>query len=258
MAIEIQDWTKQIEDLDVLGLDRLHETYSEMLATAHDIKFQVPDELLVQTDDDAELRRVIAELHPMIVEHAAVSSRESAGEPDDNESSTSPEKAPPKKERKKTTTIAKKKAAARSEGAETAEETTAPAPTPSPKNPAKTAAKKGTSERKSDQMSAAKKTKATKKTATKKTTKTAGKATKKSAKTAASNARTPVRAGKFAPDATIHVKLKENPARAGTGRFDRVANLMKHDGKTVEQFLKSGGARGTLNFSVAQGWITVK
>lgn len=246
MAIEIKDWTKQIEDLQIMGVDQLHETYSEMLATAHDIRFEVPDELLVETEDDVVLRDVISKLHPMIVQFASENSRESAD-------SQEPEREPA---RGKKTAAARKsqkkdKESVDSSQSENSDEST------NPTNRARPASKKGQStksEKESTKMSAAKKTakKApAKKAASKKTA-------KGSAKKASANARTPVASAKFRGDAVITVKLKENPARAGTGRHERVANLMKHNGKTVDQFLKSGGKRGTLNFSAAEGWITIK
>lgn len=232
MAIEIKDWTKQIEDLSILGLEQLHEVYSEMLATAHDIGYVVPDEQLVETDDDTKLREVIEALHPEIVKFAAENSRDSA---DKGAKKTA---APKAQKKPRAATTAKKKAAA------------------SPKKPAKPVEQKGeedVDQKASTTMASAKRTT---KTPAKKAKKAPAKKTAK--KASATNARTPVGRSKFKPEAVINVKLKENPARAGTGRFDRVANLMKHNGKTVEQFLKSGGKTGTLNYSAAQGWITVK
>ena len=99
----------------------------------------------------------------------------------------------------------------------------------------------------------------------KKTAKKAAKGAKKAApakkagKAAKDNARTPVARSKFSEKATIKVLTpgKENPTRAGTGRHARVANLIKHDGKLVSEFLKKGGKTGTLNYSIEQGWVKV-
>jgi hypothetical protein len=240
MAIEIKDWTKQIEDLSILGLEQLHEVYSEMLATAHDIGYVVPDEQLVETDDDTKLREVIEVLHPEIVKFAAENSREPTEKTADKGAKKTAASKEKKVQKKPATGAAKKAAPV------------------SPKKPAKPAAQKGDNDvdhvdqKESTNMASAKKT-------TKAPAKKAKKApAKKAAKKASDNARTPVGRSKFKPEATINVKLKENPTKAGTGRFDRVANLMKHNGKTVEQFLKSGGKTGTLSYSVAQGWITIK
>lgn len=235
MTIEIKDWTKQIEDLKVMGLDQLHETYSEMLATAHDIGYKVPDDQLVETDDDNVLRAVIEKLHPAIVDYAATAER-----PTETAQPTRAKKAP-RAAKKAATTVkasATKKVASKS-----------------PKKQAKDAEQKGEDVKESTNMA----TNTAKKTAKKATAKKAAKGAKKGAtKKAAANARTPVARSKFKPEATINVKIKENPAREGSGRHDRIQNLMKHNGKTVEQFLKSGGKSGTLNYSVEQGWITVK
>lgn len=228
MPIEIKDWTKQIDDLHVLGLEQLHEVYSEMLATAHDIGYVVPDECLVETDDDTVLRSVIEKIHPEIVTFAEENTR-APKEP----------KVPAEKPARGGKKAAGEKPA-----------------TKAPKKPAKAAVQKEP-EQEDTTMNAKKKTT---KTPAKKAAKAPAKKVAKAAakKGSAANARTPVGRSKFKDDQVINVKLKDNPAKAGTGRYDRVANLIKHNGKTVGQFFKSGGKSGTLNYSVEQGWITIK
>lgn len=61
----------------------------------------------------------------------------------------------------------------------------------------------------------------------------------------------------FADNARIRVLVDENPAREGTGRFDRVKRIMRHDGKTVAEFVKHGGKLASLSFSVKKNWIKV-
>jgi hypothetical protein len=50
----------------------------------------------------------------------------------------------------------------------------------------------------------------------------------------------------------------ENPAREGSGRHERVARLIKFSGKTVEAYLKAGGASATLRNSIRLGLVLLK
>lgn len=88
--------------------------------------------------------------------------------------------------------------------------------------------------------------------------KTAKKTARRSgSKKAAKNARRP--ATKFADNAKIKVtyNAKEIPAREGTGRYQRLQLLLKHNGKTVEQFVEHDGRVATLSRAVANGWAKV-
>jgi hypothetical protein len=78
-------------------------------------------------------------------------------------------------------------------------------------------------------------------------------ASKKSAK----NARRP--ATKFAENAKIKTNFtaKEIPAREGTGRFERLQLVLKHNGKTVASFIEHGGQQATLGRAVAEKWVKV-
>jgi hypothetical protein len=67
----LKDWTKQIEDLPTMEITPLTELYTDMLATAHDIGYKVPDELLVETENPDELRKVIEPLDKGIKEFHA-------------------------------------------------------------------------------------------------------------------------------------------------------------------------------------------
>lgn len=222
----IKDWTMEIAGLEQMDIDPLTNLYSEMLATAHDIGYQVPDELLVETENPEELRKVIVPLHEGI-KTAHAEAKAAAKE-------TEAAKPPKKTVAKKAATKAPKKPAKSAEQKEAKKETTMT-------EAATTTAKK-----------AAPKKAAAKKAAPK------GKAAKKTSKKAsAANARTP--AGRYTGDEVITVKVKENPAREGTGKFDRMANLIKHNGKTVAAFLKTAlGKSSTLRNAVNAGWISVK
>jgi hypothetical protein len=75
------------------------------------------------------------------------------------------------------------------------------------------------------------------------------------AKKSTANART-----KFADSAKITVKFPDNviPAREETGRYERLALLKKHNGKTVASFVEHDGRLATLSRAVANGWASVR
>lgn len=60
----------------------------------------------------------------------------------------------------------------------------------------------------------------------------------------------------FATDAKITWLGKDNPARDGSGKHDRIENVRKHGGKTVATFL-SRGKHGTLGWCVKNGLAKV-
>jgi hypothetical protein len=80
---------------------------------------------------------------------------------------------------------------------------------------------------------------------------------KTSSKKSAKNARKP--AAKFADTAKIKTTFtgKEIPAREGTGRYERLQLVLKHNGKTVGSFVEHGGRLATLSRAKAQGWVKV-
>ena len=88
-----------------------------------------------------------------------------------------------------------------------------------------------------------------------KTTKTS--ARKSTSKKAAKNARRP--ATKFADTAKIKVTFPDGevPAREGTGRYERLMLVKKHNGKTVGSFVEHGGLQATLGRAVKEGWVKV-
>ena len=76
-------------------------------------------------------------------------------------------------------------------------------------------------------------------------------------KTSAKNARKP--ATKFAETAKIKTTFtaKEIPAREGTGRYERLQLVLKHNGKTVGSFVEHGGLQATLGRAAKEGWVKV-
>lgn len=212
----LKDWTKQIDGLPTMEITPLTELYTDMLATAHDIGYKVPDDLLVETESPDELRKVIEPLDKGIKEFHAEAA-----------------KAKPATEKKETVKKAISKKAA-------------------PKKPAEPAVQKGKKEK---TMAKAAKTVAEPKAAAKVAKKVAKK--KASKKAASSNARVGV--SRFTGDEKITVKVKENPAREGSGKFERLANLLKHNGKTVKTFLASKlGRSSTLHNASKAGYISIK
>lgn len=217
-----KDYKKAIEGVATMTIEQLHDLYSQMLATAHDIGYKVPDELLVETEDTEVLRKVIPPINDGLEKFVAEHDQPSG---DKTTSAKEPNTAPKKKAPAKKAAAVKPKADKSVASTESNVESTAK------KTTAKKAAKKG-----------------------------AAKGVKKGAsKAAKANARTPVARSKYSDKATIKVltKDKENPTRKGTGRFDRVANLFKYDGKLVKDFLAKGGKTGTLTYSIEQGWVKV-
>lgn len=230
MAKELKDWTKQIEGLAEMDLDGVTNLYSEMLATAHDIGYKVPDEQLIETEDPEQLKKVIPPLHQGILDFHSAKQAEAKQKAAAAKAAKTKKTAPTKADAAPKKSVAKK--------------------------PAKAAAQKDVS--KETEMATA--TTAKKAAAPKKAAKKAAKAPAKKAgkKAASANARTPA-AGRFTGTEVITVKFKEVPGRAGSGVHDRLANLAKYSGKTVDAFLKSSlGRTSTLHKAVKQGWITIK
>lgn len=249
---DLRDWSKELSGLSDMGTDETNELYAQMLATAHDIGFTVPDNLLIETENVEDVRKVIPDLHAGIVAHHEELKVQAAAKPKpakapratkEKAAATPPvtkstDKVPTERKTKKSTP---KKAAATADQKEPVEEESATMATT-----AKKTAKAGKAAGGGAKKGAAPKV-------------AAKKSAKGATKSAKDNARTPVVGrSKFDGDQKITIKIDANPAREGSGRFDRVANLMKHNGKTVEQFLKSGGKSATLIFAVNEGWAAVK
>lgn len=213
MLKPLKNWP--VSELKDMMDDKVHELYADMLATAHDIGYKVPDHELIETEKADDLRRVIPPLHEGLVAwHAANKNKKSA------------DKAPTKSEK-------------------------------APKKAVATTGQKGSKKSETTTMAT---TATAKKTTAAKPAKKAAKAAKKG-KAASANARTGVGTTRFSDDQVIKVTAKENPAREGTGAFDRIKNLFSYNGKTVGAWKKSKLALetgSTLATAARQGWVTVK
>jgi hypothetical protein len=235
---DIKDWSKAIEDLKIMDADAVLNLYSEMLATAHDLGYKVPDEQLIETEDADKLRAVIPPLHEGLVAFHATA------------------KAEAEKKAKATKAAPKKKPVV----ANAADKKTA-----SPKKPARTAKQKGEeTESKPMTTPTAKKAATPKKVAAKKAP--AKKVAKKAAKKAAAkNARTPAGGGNknpFGEKAVIKVLNKAPEVREGTERHKRVMAVLKYGNKKVADFYAGEkpplNRTDTLRFMEEQGWISIK
>jgi len=234
MTKEIKDWSKQISGLEQLGIDDTTGLYSEILATAHDVGYKVPDEQLIETEDADALKKVIPDLHKGLMKFHDAAKKEAAAK------ETATEKKPAAK---------KREAAPKTKTAKT------------PKKQATPAVQKEVVDKSKDANMATAKT--AKKAAAKPAKKTAKKAAPaKGKKTAAANARTPVSRNPFGDNAVIKVLNKDHGIKPGSQRGDRVAVVMKYNGKKVADFFAKEKApfnrTDTLRFLIDKGVITVK
>jgi membrane protein involved in colicin uptake len=237
----LKDWSKQIADLEITDDETVLALYSEMLATAHDIGYKVPDDQLIESEDPAKLKAAIPALHAGIIKaHAEAKKRpatefapttESAHSIKASELKGGKAKAKPKKEK-------------------------------APKKPAKSAVQKEPDEVESKTMATATAKKAAKKAPAKKAAKAApAKADKKAAK---ANARTAAGATRnpFGDNAVIKVLNKETGVSADSERGKRIAVVFKYNGKKVSDFFskeKSPMNRtDTLRFLIDRKFISVK
>lgn len=234
----LKDWSKEIDGIAELEDAAVLTVYSEMLATAHDIGYTVPDAQLIETEDAEAVRAVIPALHEGIVKaNAEVKAKSSA-----KEKASTAKPAPIKK---------KKTAAAKADTTSKDE--------PAPKKPARKAAQKDDKE---TAMATATKKTAKKAAPAKKAAKVAP--AKKGAKKAAkANARTPAGArNPFGETAVIKVLNKDTGIRADSERGKRVAVVFKYNGKKVADYFSKEQApynrTDTLRFLVDKGFISVK
>lgn len=254
---------------DDMSVEELHEHYSEMLATANDLGFRVPDELLVESDDAEILRGVCAKLDDGIT---AFRAGLDVGDDKSDEGMPAPEKPKvtrvggkkptAKKTTKKSATKptdsssrpsagTKKPVAKGAKPVVKAESTESTAkPKDSPEAPSKLS--------KSEESTMAKTAKKTAKKAApaKKTAEKAAPAKKTAKKADAAKAAKPKKSS-FPEKAKIHVLIKENPCRKGSPRAKRVDNIMAHHNKSVSSFVESGGKEASLRYSIDRGWIKV-
>lgn len=230
MTKELKDWSKSIEGLAEMGADDVIALYSEMLASAHDIGYKVPDAQLIETEDAEKLRGVIPALHTGLLKHNAEVQAEAKTK------KAAAEKKPAK-------AVAKKAAT----------------------KPAKSAEQKPPKTEKEPKMAkTAKKAAKAAAPAAKKAAKAAPVAKKaaKGAKKAAANARTGVARNPFGESAVIKVLNKETGVRADSERGKRIAAVFKYNNKKVSAFYEGEkppyNRTDTLRFLVDRKFISVK
>jgi outer membrane biosynthesis protein TonB len=218
----LKDWSKEITGLAAMEDAAVLVLYSDMLATAHDIGYAVPDAQLIETEDAAALRGVIPDLHAGIVKAHA-------------EAKTA--------EKEKKTLVTK------------------PAPVKkTPTKPTKKVVQKESKETTMAKTATAKKT-AKKAPAAKKAAKAGKKTAKKAAAKANARTAVGVR-NPFGENAVIKVLNKDTGIRADSERGKRVAVVLKYNGKKVADFYAKEQAPNnrtdTLRFLVDKGFISVK
>lgn len=242
---------------DDMSIEELHEHYSEMLATANDLGFKVPENLLVETEDAEKLREVCAKLDDGITAFRAGldvgdEKSEEGMPPAKNmpkvKKPTAPKPKKTAKENQPKTEKADKPVAKRAkpvvkgestEKTEKSEDTKSRAPSKEESTMSKTA-------KKTAKKAPAKKAAAKKSAPAKKTAKKAG----------AAKAPKPKKSS-FPEKAKISVLIKENPCRKGSPRAKRVDNILAHHNKSVASFVESGGKEASLRYSIDRGWIKV-
>ena len=217
---EIKPLPENLLDVDIGGLQNLH---SEMLATAHDVKYDPPDSVLVEIETAEQAKPILEEFHQGLQKHLAEMAEAEVKEPPKKKAAAkSPEKAA-KPETPQAAMARQKKARLERDAAQ-------------PKEPAKPGKK--------ESKKVAKKSVAKKAPAKKAAKKAAPKAAKAPAKS---------------DDRKITWIFKEDGvgAREGSERFERRKKLKASNGKTVEAYVKSGGSIATLNRAVADKLVKV-
>lgn len=229
---ELKDWTTSITGLDEMGPDDVVSLYSEMLASAHDTGYKVPDAQLIESEDAAAIAKVIPPLHEGLVKfHASAKAAADA-------KAAKEAKAPKAVKAKKTDEAA-------------------------PKNPVKKTAKKAAAPQKEEKTMAKVAKKAAKAPAAKKAAKAPAK--KAAKKAAAANARTGVGRNPFGEKAVIKVLpagKEKDIAKAGSERLKRIEIVKKYSGKKVADFYANEkppyNRTDTLRMMIDRGFIEVK
>jgi outer membrane biosynthesis protein TonB len=227
MAKELKDWSKSIDGLADMGADDVIALYSEMLASAHDLGYKVPDAQLIETEDAEKLRGVIPALHTGLVKYNAEAQAEAKTK------KAAAEKKPAKAVSKKAVT-----------------------------KPAKEAAQKPPAKEKEPKMAKTAKKAAKAAAPAKKAAKAPAKKAAKGAKKASANARTGVARNPFGENAVIKVLNKETGVRADSERGKRIAAVFKYANKKVSAFYEGEkppyNRTDTLRFLVDRKFISVK
>jgi hypothetical protein len=226
--------TKDLPDLSTMDLGGLQNLHSEMLATASDIGYEPPDDVLVELTGVEQAVPLLGRMHEGIRAHVAasadtgkkpVASDEGPSETTEVKKTSKKKAAKPAKNNEST-----QEAMARQRAAREARDAATPATTKvAKKAKEKTVAKK-----------AAKK-----------------KVAKKAAKKSGNGAVT--RAPKIDENKKISwiFKGEGNGARPDTERWERRERLRKANGKTVKTYLAGGGSVATLNRAIADKAVSV-
>lgn len=202
-------------------LEQLQETHSEMLATAHDLGLELPTELTLDFTDAGAGAAICSNIDALIRAHRE--GREVLAGDDDKGHNDESSSAPKKPKRASSSQKKAKKPADKKSAGTNTEEKTDVAKSPAKKSAAKKAAKKKSTANARTKAGGSGKQRAT-----------------------------------FAEDAKITATGKENPSSLDSGKGQRIANVLKHNGKTVKTYLSTGkGKRGTLGWCVANGLVKV-
>lgn len=210
------------------NLEQLQETHSEMLATAADLGLELPEELKADFTEVQAGQTILSALDTLIREHLGKGLANDDKKGQSASALPKPKKSASAKTTKKPSAKTIKKSPSAKEPADTAAE---PADVDPPEQESTVAAKKPS-------------TKAKK-----------GTSKKASSKAATANART---RSSFDEKSKIVKTGKENPAREKSGKYNRIDNVLKHNGKTVGLYLGAGkGKTGTLSACVKLGLVKV-
>jgi hypothetical protein len=212
-------WPVTTGEDDKMTLEQLKEKHSEMLQTAIDIGFKPKPEHAADFDSVDSGAAICKGLDMAIKTFREQQKAEAASKKDLATGSEKSNKEP---------------GAGSTTAAETPTKPVRARTAPAKKTAKKPAAKKAAAPAEKQEKTVAKKAAAKK---------TAKKSAKKTAKKGAGNGAT---RASFNGDAKITVLVSENPMRKGSGRFDRVAKVLKSGGKSVEAYIKSGGKASTL------------
>lgn len=214
---------KTTVDHKSMNLSQLREAHSDMLATAADVSFEIPDHLQKEIEDEERGVVMCDELHGKLQKFVAGLDAERS--PKSDKAPLAEETSEEHTESSKPKRAAKKASSTKGSKAPVKKTDSAPPAEVKEKKVAKKAAKKAPA--------------------------------KKAAKKAPAKKASAGSSKKFAEDAKITKLVEKNPCREGTGKFDRVAAILKHHGKTVGAFIKGGGKQGSLAHCVSKKWIKV-
>lgn len=219
-----------------MSLAQLQTLHSEMAATADDLGFKIPDNLLVEFETQEAGSMICDELNAKIEAFRA-----GIDEGDSKEPSSASGQKPlaPEGNKEDSAPVPKAPKKPKNSSASKVPASTTPKADKAPAQP------------KEASVATAKKAPA-KKAAKKAAKKTASKAAPKNAASGDSKPR-----AKFDENHKVTFLPAENPCRAGSARFDRYELLRKGNGKTVKTLLGQGVPSATLANAVAKKIIKI-